>query len=144
MHFATYPNLAAIAATRPLKRKKAAGFLLPPSVSRTHRSGKPKASAVRPSVDAEFIVVPDKNIGDVKYVVHSWTVNGEQKASGDSKNFVVKGLLYSKRYVITAVVTINGKEQKVLPFQWNSIDAPVWMITRVGNSDKEYQVLCTN
>ena len=106
--------------------------------------GNRKASAVRSSVDAEFIVVPDKNIGDVKYVVHSWTVNGEQKASGDSKNFVVKGLLYSKRYVIIAVVTINGKEQKVLPFQWNSIDAPVWMITRVGNSDKEYQVLCTN
>ena len=43
LHFATYPNLAAIAATRPLKRKKAAGFLLPPSVSRNHRSGKPKS-----------------------------------------------------------------------------------------------------
>ena len=34
---------ATTAATRPCKRKKAAGFLLPPSVSRYHRSGKPKS-----------------------------------------------------------------------------------------------------
>jgi len=105
---------------------------------------KQKTDKDNDTADAEFIVVPDKNIGDVKYVVHSWTVNGEQKASGDNKTFAINGLLYSKRYVIAAIVTINGKEQKVLPFQWNSVDAPVWLITRVGNSDKEYQVLCTN
>ena len=41
--FATAPTTTATAATRPCKRKKAARFLLPPSGSRIHRSGKPKS-----------------------------------------------------------------------------------------------------
>ena len=59
------------------------------------------------------------------------------------KNFTTE-LSYKKRYEITAAVTVNGKEQKVLPYQWNSVDTPVWMITRVGNHDNEYQMICTN
>ena len=95
-------------------------------------------------VNATFTAVPDKSMGDVEYKVESWSVNGEvQKPGENMKNFTTE-LSYKKRYEITAAVTVNGKEQKVLPYQWNSVDTPVWMITRVGNHDNEYQMICTN
>ena len=93
---------------------------------------------------ALFNVVPDKSMGNQKFVVHSWSVNGKQMLAGDNKSFSCKRLSYKERYVITASVTVNGKAQKVLPYQWNNIDTPVWMIIRAGNNDNEYQVLCTN
>ena len=93
---------------------------------------------------ALFNVVPDKSMGNQKFIVHSWSVNGKQMLAGDNKSFSCKRLSYKERYVITASVTVNGKAQKVLPYQWNNIDTPVWMIIRAGNNDNEYQVLCTN
>ena len=87
---------------------------------------------------ALFNVVPDKSMGNQKFVVHSWSVNGKQMLAGDNKSFSCKRLSYKERYVITASVTVNGKAQKVLPYQWNNIDTPVWMIIRAGNNDNEY------
>jgi hypothetical protein len=95
------------------------------------------------SANVVFSVTPDNCMKNVNYIVHSWSINGDLKAQGDKKQFAAE-LSYKKRYVITAAVTVNGKEQKVLPYQWNSVDSPVWMIARVGNSDSEYQVICTN
>ena len=90
-----------------------------------------------------FSVAPDNCMKNANYTVHSWSINGDLKAQGDKKQFSAE-LSYKMRYVITATVTVDGKEQTVLPYQWNSIDSPAWMIARVGNSDSEYQVICTN
>ncbi len=92
--------------------------------------------------NVKFYVSPDSSIGEKSYKISNWKVNQQNLArTGDT--FTHK-LSYRKRYIITADVSINGKPQKVSPYQWNSIDVPVWMITKVGDNDKEYQLICTN
>ena len=89
-----------------------------------------------------FGVTPDPSVGSVPYLVSGWAVNG-QKLSDGGESFSAK-LSYTRRYHVSATVTVDGKEQEVLPFQWDAAVDPVWMIRNVGNNDKEYQVLCTN
>ena len=93
----------------------------------------------------KFGVRPDPSVGSVPYEVSAWTVNDQKQSDGET--FTTE-LSYSRRYVISATVTIeaNGekKPQEVLSFQWNRLNEPAWMIRSVGNNDKEYQVLCTN
>ena len=90
-----------------------------------------------------FGVKPDSSSEGVAYVVSSWSINRISQPDSKSQSFSTK-LSYTRRYEISAVVTVDGKEQEVLPFQWDSAVEPVWMIRSVGNNDREYQVLCTN
>ena len=93
--------------------------------------------------DVTFEVKPDPSLGGRNFSVVSWSVDGQERVREDKHQYKVD-LSYNRRYVISADVTVDGKKQKVLPYQWNYVDAPVWMISRVGKSDREYQLLCTN
>ena len=90
-----------------------------------------------------FKAEPVVDLKGKDFVVHSWTINGEQKqVDKKSKSTLIYELSYDKRYEINANVTVGGKEQRVIPYQWNSVDNPVWTIIR--NKDDEYQVICSN
>lgn len=58
------------------------------------------------------------------------------------------GLRYDKTYTISVTVVMDGKTQRVEPFQWNTIDAPTWQILEFGRNEKsemrQYKLTCCN
>lgn len=90
-----------------------------------------------------FAVTPVDDQYKGKYSVRDWKVNQQIKLNGEHRDFTPEGgLSFAKRYTIDVSVSIDGRPQKVMPYQWNCIDAPVWKIVR--DNDTTYNVICTN
>ena len=97
----------------------------------------------------EFSVSPIDDIGGKKYEVSDWRINDDVKKPGVSTSFIPEeGLRYDKTYTISVTVVMDGKPQRVEPFQWNTIDAPTWQILEFGRDEKtemrQYKLVCCN
>lgn|GEM_PF-6195675 len=97
----------------------------------------------------EFSVSPVDGLKGKKFVVSDWRVNDIVKLQGVSATYIPEnGLRYDKTYTVTATVTVDGKPQRVEPFQWNTIDMPTWQILEVGRDQssemRRYKVTCCN
>ena len=97
----------------------------------------------------EFTVSPIDEIGEKEYEVSDWRINDVIKKPGVSTTFSPEGgLRYDKTYTISVTVVMDGKPQRVKPFQWNTIDAPTWQILEFGRDEKrgmrQYKLVCCN
>ena len=97
----------------------------------------------------EFTISPINDLGVKDYEVSDWRINGEVKRPGVAPSFIPEeGLRFDKAYTISAIVTVDGKPQRVEPFQWNTVDAPTWQILEFGrdvNSEmRQYKLVCCN
>lgn len=97
----------------------------------------------------EFTVSPMGDLGGKSFTVSDWKVNNEVVRAGCSASFVPDGgLRYDRSYTITASVTIDGKRQRVEPYQWNMVDKPTWQILEVGRDEtgekRQYRLVCCN
>lgn len=97
----------------------------------------------------EFTVSPIDDIRGMKYEVSDWRINDDVKKPGVSMSFIPQdGLRYDKTYTISVTVVMDGKPQRVEPFQWNMIDAPTWQILEFGRDEKtemrRYKLVCCN
>lgn len=97
----------------------------------------------------EFSVSPVDGLKGKKFVVSDWRVNDVVKLQGESATYNPEnGLRYDKTYTVSATVTVDGKPQRVEPFQWNTIDMPTWQILEVGrdqsNEMRRYKLTCCN
>ena len=96
----------------------------------------------------EFSVSSVDALHGQDYEVTDWKINNEIKKKGAADIFVPEGgLRYDKTYTITATVTMNGKPQRVEPYQWNTIDSPTWQILEVDsgtNNWRRYKLVCCN
>lgn len=97
----------------------------------------------------EFSVSPIDDIGGKKYEVSDWRINDDVKKPGVSTSFIPEdGLRYDKTYTISVTVVMDGKPQRVEPFQWNTVDAPTWQILEFGRDEKtemrQYKLVCCN
>ena len=97
----------------------------------------------------EFSVSPVGELNGKSYEVSDWRINDEVKKPGVSSSFIPPdGLRYDKTYTINVTVTVDGKPQRVDPFQWNMIDAPTWQILEFGRDDergmRQYKLVCCN
>ncbi len=97
----------------------------------------------------EFSVSPIADLQGKDYVISDWCVNGEVRRPGASRTFAPpEGLRYDKSYTISASVTVDGKEHRVEPFQWNMVDSPTWQILEVGRDAsgerRQYKIVCCN
>ena len=100
--------------------------------------------------NVKFSVAPLKPNIKEKYIVSDWTVNGAIVKAGESQDFSPSGgLRYDRVYTISATVKIDNRVQRVLPYQWNSVDIPTWQIVPLGrgHADGErerYRLICCN
>ena len=97
----------------------------------------------------EFTISPINDLELKNYEVSDWRVNGEVKRPGVASSFIPEdGLRFDKTYTISAIVTVDGKLQRVEPFQWNMVDAPTWQILEFGRNAKsemrQYKLVCCN
>ena len=97
--------------------------------------------------NVSFSVIPQENLAGREFVIVDWIVNGNSAGVGGIKVFSPQGgLRYSRKYTIDAHVEVDGKRQKVLPYQWNMIDEPAWQIVRDGQMEDFYRfkLICSN
>ena len=97
----------------------------------------------------EFSVSPIDDIGGNRYEVSDWRINDEVKKPGISKSFIPKdGLRFDRTYTISVTVMMDGRLQRVEPFQWNMVDAPTWQIFEFGRNKttemRQYKLVCCN
>ncbi|MBQ9693875.1 MAG: trypsin-like peptidase domain-containing protein [Kiritimatiellae bacterium] len=96
-----------------------------------------------------FSVTPMVDLRGNEFQVSDWTINSDIKVSGIFPSFTPKGgLRYSETYQISATVTVDGKTQRVEPYQWNAIGEPAWQILEKEfdpiTCKRRYEVICCN
>lgn len=101
------------------------------------------------SAKVEFTVSPVDENGGREFVVSDWTVNGRVARTGVASSFIPKnGLRHDGVYTISATVTVDGRPQRVRPYQWNGVDKPTWQILEVGRDEardvRRYRLICCN
>ena len=92
---------------------------------------------------AEFGITPLQNMKGTVYTVKNWSINRAVKAASGNRFTPEGGLSYSKVYLISAEVYVNGKQQQVEPYLWNYVDTPAWQIQQTID-DKHFKVICAN
>lgn len=99
------------------------------------------------TADVEFSLKPLGDLAGREYAVVYWTLDEIRKDSSPMKVFRPEGgLSFSRKHVIGAHATIAGRTCKVIPYQWNNVDVPVWQIVRDGQEGNAYKfrVVCAN
>ena len=96
----------------------------------------------------EFSVSPVDDLRGKSFEVLDWMVNEEVKLPGKAETFAPDGgLRYDKTYTISALVIVDGRRQRVEPYQWNMVDSPTWQIVEVGGDKgdkRRYKLICCN
>ena len=97
--------------------------------------------------NVRFTVNPVSNLSGKDYVIDRWFVNTVPADGVGMREFTPKGgLLYSKKYTIDVEISVEGKKQRVIPYQWNLVDPPSWQIVKDRQQGEYYRfkLICAN